>query len=509
MVMLMLLLTMSAVFVSVAAHIPLDAVEFNGHYYKVYYNSTIGWHDAKTACEELGGHLATITNEEEDEFIYSLVSKENIECWLGGTDEITEGVWKWVTGEEWIYQNAVFDNCQNVQHYLVMNYEGIHIWDDQSEKEESDNGLLCGTEGYVCEWENIYNIGEETYSFDNYVDRDSTGGHCYGMSMTSAGYYLGFLDPVDVGANSSREIYDLSESSIVREPICTYQAIQGSIRNKSMVAGGTNYKTDSKFDIKTDWNEVVNYVKNHEYDNRGTLQIGYRKSGEGGHAINFLRYEVVDGQERIYAYDNNEPTKETYFYQDKNGNVRQAVYSTFSGNIDCITLRHIPTYFEEVSKHSKNMIKFWFYAIGGNVIIGGALSFIMDINDRNNEYYMYELPENTTTVKIIPLVDNATFTYMGQEYSFGEIDEDTYAEFTLATSKDDVPIFEIINAPEEEPEVPDEPEAPDVPDISDTPDDPCSCKCHGNFIQRLIFKITNFFQKLFGKNKVCTCGVKH
>ena len=60
-----------------------------------------------------------------------------------------------------------------------------------------------------------------------------------------------------------------------------------------------------------------------------------------------------------------------------------------------------------------------------------------------------------------------------------------------------------------EPDTPDEPEAPDVPDISDTPDDPCSCKCHGNFIQRLIFKITNFFQKIFGQNKVCTCGVKH
>ena len=52
-------------------------------------------------------------------------------------------------------------------------------------------------------------------------------------------------------------------------------------------------------------------------------------------------------------------------------------------------------------------------------------------------------------------------------------------------------------------EKPSEPETPDEPDV------PCACKCHGNFIQRLIFKITNFFQKLFGKNKVCACGVKH
>lgn len=37
----------------------------------------------------------------------------------------------------------------------------------------------------------------------------------------------------------------------------------------------------------------------------------------------------------------------------------------------------------------------------------------------------------------------------------------------------------------------------------------CSCRCHGNFIERIIFKVINFFQKLFGKNKVCICGAVH
>ena len=55
----------------------------------------------------------------------------------------------------------------------------------------------------------------------------------------------------------------------------------------------------------------------------------------------------------------------------------------------------------------------------------------------------------------------------------------------------------------------DESSAIEEPDTPDTPNELCTCKCHGNFIQRLIFKITNFFQKLFGKNKVCACGVQH
>ena len=45
-----------------------------------------------------------------------------------------------------------------------------------------------------------------------------------------------------------------------------------------------------------------------------------------------------------------------------------------------------------------------------------------------------------------------------------------------------------------------------------TPSDPaddCSCNCHQGGIAGFFFKIINFFQKLFGMNKVCACGAKH
>ena len=38
---------------------------------------------------------------------------------------------------------------------------------------------------------------------------------------------------------------------------------------------------------------------------------------------------------------------------------------------------------------------------------------------------------------------------------------------------------------------------------------PCSCNCHKTGISKILFTITNFFEKLFGNNKVCSCGVKH
>lgn len=52
--------------------------------------------------------------------------------------------------------------------------------------------------------------------------------------------------------------------------------------------------------------------------------------------------------------------------------------------------------------------------------------------------------------------------------------------------------------------------APDTPTTPDEPENkPCSCNCHKGGISGFFFKLINFFQKLFGKNKVCACGVKH
>lgn len=395
---------------------------------------------------------------------------------------------------------------------------------------------------------NIYNMGEETYSFVNYVDDNSPGGHCFGMSVTSSGYHLGLLDPTYIGANNSREIYDISENDTVKVPICYFQNLQGSIRNRSMVAGGANYKDDDVFDVFSDWNEVTDYVRNHEYDNQGTLQIGYIKHGEGAHAINFLRYELVDGQERIYAYDNNCPHQEVYFYRDEAGSICHHSEVCpfgcflFTGIIDCITLRYMPTYFEAISAVETigNIINKSIYAMTGQVLIAGVPAFIMETNGMYGEYYMYEIPEDIHTVKITPLVDNATFTYMGQEYCFDKISADTYAEFTLSTADENEPVFEIINAPHEhiynkaktEPSCTEEGSIIYTCSCGDTytetieptghnfdgskckncdfdKADYCSCNCHKGGIAGFFFKIILFFQKLFRTNQTCSCGVNH
>lgn len=281
--------------------------------------------------------------------------------------------------------------------------------------------------------EDTYDLGDETYSFENFTDNDSNG-HCFGMSMTSSGYHTGELDITAIGGSEENDLYTLSLTNKVKSPICYYQKIQKEYSKNAIVAGGVNYKNSLKWDIASDWNEVVNYVKNHSHDGKGDLQIGFRKkSVNGGHAVNFLRYEEVNGQARIYAYDNNFPDTETYFYMNSNGNVLQYPKSTFSGAIDCIALRSVSKYFDLVVDYDATR---YLYAKKDSIAIEGVEAYLMDGNTETGCTVMFEVPSDAKQITIIPLVDNAEFEYLDDEYSFGNINDDTVGVFKLVSADD-------------------------------------------------------------------------
>ena len=301
----------------------------------------------------------------------------------------------------------------------------------------SHNGGIDGATKHF----NPYNLGEETYSFRNFGDADS-GGHCFGMSMTSSAYYMGILDEGQVGAVNGN-VYALSKTNTVKAPICHYQAIQGSKAQAAIVAGGSFY-LNKKSDISADWSEVTGYVKDHSFDDKGTLQVSIR-SGAGGHAINFLRYSVVNGQERIYVYDNNCPDRETYLYKGLDGKVYQSPYSTFADGIDCIGLRSVEKYFSIVGNYfdsndramQEKYLSHAIYAEKGAISVSGATEYLLEAGGTESEYVVFEIPEGCETATITPHVDNATFTYLDEEYSFGKINDETKGEFKLSDSAEE------------------------------------------------------------------------
>jgi hypothetical protein len=69
-------------------------------------DSNMTWEDGETYCKSKGGHLATITSSEENEFVFQNIAKNMSTggSWIGGWD-LGGDNWTWITGEKLLYTN--------------------------------------------------------------------------------------------------------------------------------------------------------------------------------------------------------------------------------------------------------------------------------------------------------------------------------------------------------------------------------------------------------------------
>ena len=153
-------------------NIDFTITTYNGHTYQLF-NKTMNWIDAEKYCEGVGGHLATITTDAEQNTIQNLISLNNT-CdyyWLGANDAEHEGDWIWVTGEEFKYTNFGIGAPNNGRHSgyeETENYLGIcgkaFNWDTNDRSDifqwndflnfTSDSYRNYNT-GFICEWDSI------------------------------------------------------------------------------------------------------------------------------------------------------------------------------------------------------------------------------------------------------------------------------------------------------------------------------------------------------------------
>jgi hypothetical protein len=98
---------------------------YNGH---SYYRSTgtATWTTARSNCAAMGGYLVTITTAAEQSFIFNIWPSG----WIGLTDEITEGTWRWVTGETYSYKNWNSGEPNNAGNEDYVQFVSNGRWND-------------------------------------------------------------------------------------------------------------------------------------------------------------------------------------------------------------------------------------------------------------------------------------------------------------------------------------------------------------------------------------------
>jgi hypothetical protein len=123
-----------------------SSVGGNGHWY-LRFDTPVLWSQARSLCEGMGGHLATIQSAEENAFVASINAGNN--CWLGGFQAPGSCEdncdWQWVTGEAWGWTNWDWgqpDDIGNEDHLQF--WSNGSVWNDH----RSDVSF-----GFICEWE--------------------------------------------------------------------------------------------------------------------------------------------------------------------------------------------------------------------------------------------------------------------------------------------------------------------------------------------------------------------
>jgi gliding motility-associated-like protein len=143
----------------------------NGHYYEFIPNIGIHWSDAKNAAQlatyyGLQGYLATITSSDEAQIAGEQTSGAG---WIGGSDEDSEGIWKWKTGPEngtvfwngnftgfttnYAYWNTGEPNQSGDEDYAHITALGVGIpgsWNDLSNTGDTSGNYQ--PKGYIVEY---------------------------------------------------------------------------------------------------------------------------------------------------------------------------------------------------------------------------------------------------------------------------------------------------------------------------------------------------------------------
>lgn len=219
---------------------------YNGH---SYYRSTgtAFWTDAKAACEAMGGHLVTVTTSAENTFIYNLWPSG----WIGLTDEVTEGVWKWVTGEAYSYTSWNPGEPNNSGNEDYVQFVGGGKWNDLP------NGYALQ---YVLEFEYIVNY--TAWTLVGTVYTNSLGYYTYSSATNPSVEWYAEINAVN--PTSALSNIDITAICNVVNKRTTFNGIHYymyDVNNDGKVTISDAYYVNARrWSIFTSWVDISNSI---------------------------------------------------------------------------------------------------------------------------------------------------------------------------------------------------------------------------------------------------------
>lgn len=119
--------------------------------------ATMTWDEARVYCEARGGHLATVTSQQQMDTITALLEQNGLETvWLGANNYTSSGGFQWVTGEPFEFAAWGIGEPNNEggqEHYLMMYHKEGQGWvwnDSVSNGTTVFDAAHCG---FVCQWD--------------------------------------------------------------------------------------------------------------------------------------------------------------------------------------------------------------------------------------------------------------------------------------------------------------------------------------------------------------------
>jgi hypothetical protein len=143
----------------------IDIIDFSNHSYQIIDNSSItSFQEADEYCRSIGGHLATIQSQEENDYLYSLIISKGYEsAYFGLTDKDIEGTWKWTNGESVKYTNWASNepNSENSEENYAMFYYKY------TDGKWNDGRWGDSTVAFICEWDDSLAIQGDEKNHDS------------------------------------------------------------------------------------------------------------------------------------------------------------------------------------------------------------------------------------------------------------------------------------------------------------------------------------------------------